>query len=311
MTCPHCSSDFSVYSFYTNPTEWSSADEQEIGLFTCENCGGEVTASKKDTTASCPYCDSRLTLAGRLSGKLRPDYILPFEIGLDNAVDLFKNHVKSKKLLPDAFKNHTHLLRCRRMYLPFFVFTTNVNVEYTLLQPTGDTYVVVTGSGQFSFTHLPVDACKSMPNFITEAIEPFNFERAMPFSPSYLTDCNAEICDESADDCIKFAAKRMIKTITNKLKKDYDEENSTYYFKNLKNLSLDNTEIKYVFFPVWTLSTKWNKKNYIFALNGQTGKIVSDLPCDIGKAVKVFWTRFVICLAIGLLLSSIIWVLLS
>ena len=35
--------------------------------------------------------------------------------------------------------------------------------------------------------------------------------------------------------------------------------------------------------PVWVLSTKWRGKNYIFAMNGQTGKMVGDLPIDKGR----------------------------
>ena len=310
MICPHCSSAFSVYSFYTDPAEWSGADEEDIGLFTCENCGGDVTAPKKDTTATCPYCESRLTLAGRLSGKKRPNYIVPFEIGLDKAVSLFKKHLGDKILLPDAFKNDRHLLKCRRIYLPFFVFNTEVTAEYKIMVPSGDSYTIVDSDGKFVFEHLPVDACKSMPNFITEAIEPFDFSRAMPFSPSYLTDCNAEIYDESSDACIKIATKRVIKAISSKLEKEYDGTNTPNIFHKFSSVTLKNTEVKYVFFPVWILTTRWRKKDYIFALNGQTGKIVSELPCDGGKAAKKFWGRFLLVFAIGLALSALIWLVL-
>lgn len=35
--------------------------------------------------------------------------------------------------------------------------------------------------------------------------------------------------------------------------------------------------------PVWMLSTKWNGKNYLFAMNGQTGRLIGDLPISKGK----------------------------
>ncbi len=310
MTCPSCASDFSVYSFYTNPSEWSGEEDNDLGLYVCDSCGGEVTASKKGTTATCPYCDSKLTLTGRLSGKKRPDYIVPFEIDLDKAASLFRKHLSDKELLPDAFKDEAHLLKCRRVYLPFFVFSTDVKVEYELLQPSGDSYIRVDGKGLFSFNHLPVDACKSMPNLITEAIEPFDFSKAMPFSPSYLTDCNAEIYDDSTDTCIKIATKRMAKGIMNKLKEYYNGINSPSLFGNVTRIALEDNDVKYAFFPVWILSTRWKKKNYIFALNGQTGKIVSQLPCDDGKAGMKFLKRFLLVFGIGLLASAILWFIL-
>ncbi len=40
--------------------------------------------------------------------------------------------------------------------------------------------------------------------------------------------------------------------------------------------------------PVWLLSTRWNGENYLFAMNGQTGKLVGDLPVD----KKRYWILF-------------------
>jgi len=46
--------------------------------------------------------------------------------------------------------------------------------------------------------------------------------------------------------------------------------------------------------PVWFLATSWNKENYLFAMNGQTGKLVGDLPLDKGAAAKWFLLTFII-----------------
>jgi len=36
------------------------------------------------------------------------------------------------------------------------------------------------------------------------------------------------------------------------------------------------------------LSTKWRGQDFLFAMNGQTGKLVGDLPTDRGR----FWGMF-------------------
>ena len=41
--------------------------------------------------------------------------------------------------------------------------------------------------------------------------------------------------------------------------------------------------VQYALMPVWMLSTKWKDKNFLFAMNGQTGKLIGDLPIDKGK----------------------------
>ena len=63
-------------------------------------------------------------------------------------------------------------------------------------------------------------------------------------------------------------------------------------------------EVKYGLFPVWFLNTKWNGKTYSFAMNGQTGKMVGDLPADKGA----FW-KYVVSrgLVIGVILYALMW----
>ena len=56
-----------------------------------------------------------------------------------------------------------------------------------------------------------------------------------------------------------------------------------------EKISLRRGEVKYALLPVWLLTTKWQGKNYLFAMNGQTGKMVGDLPADKTKLRLWFW----------------------
>ena len=40
--------------------------------------------------------------------------------------------------------------------------------------------------------------------------------------------------------------------------------------------------------PVWMLNTKWKGKDFLFAMNGQTGKLVGDLPVCWGRCRVLF-----------------------
>ena len=40
---------------------------------------------------------------------------------------------------------------------------------------------------------------------------------------------------------------------------------------------------------MWLLNTTWQGKKYIFAMNGQTGKFVGDLPVDKAASRRWFW----------------------
>ena len=46
--------------------------------------------------------------------------------------------------------------------------------------------------------------------------------------------------------------------------------------------------MRYAFLPVWVLNTKYKDQNYLFTMNGQTGKLVGDLPVSKGKFFGTF-----------------------
>ena len=53
------------------------------------------------------------------------------------------------------------------------------------------------------------------------------------------------------------------------------------------NIRLLNGKAKYALYPVWLLNTSWRGRKYTFAMNGQTGKFVGDLPID--KKARNLW----------------------
>ena len=73
-----------------------------------------------------------------------------------------------------------------------------------------------------------------------------------------------------------------------------------------EDIDVKFNETRYALLPVWVLNTSWNGNNYIFAMNGQTGKFVGDLPCDESLKKKISWgTGVAVAIAtfaVGLLL---------
>ena len=60
-----------------------------------------------------------------------------------------------------------------------------------------------------------------------------------------------------------------------------------------------NGSPKHVLYPVWLLNTTWRGKKFVFAMNGQTGKFVGDLPLD-----KQAYRRWLIGLGVAASLVS-------
>ena len=72
------------------------------------------------------------------------------------------------------------------------------------------------------------------------------------------------------------------------------------------DIRLKKGTISYALLPIWVLSTKYRDKSYTFAMNGQTGKFVGDLPFDKGKAVQISGGVFLAVFLITFLLAGLL-----
>ena len=76
------------------------------------------------------------------------------------------------------------------------------------------------------------------------------------------------------------------------------------------NVRLTPGKAQYAMLPVWTLHTKWQGKDYLFMMNGQTGKMVGALPTDEDKKSSFFRKDFLMAAAIsGVLIGSLAWMI--
>ena len=50
--------------------------------------------------------------------------------------------------------------------------------------------------------------------------------------------------------------------------------------------------------PVWLLSTKWEGQNFLFAMNGQTGKMIGNLPIAKGKQMLISILVFILSMLV-------------
>ena len=83
--------------------------------------------------------------------------------------------------------------------------------------------------------------------------------------------------------------------------------------KGYATVTTDNSSVqfhggkaKYALYPVWLLNTTWNGNKYTFAMNGQTGKFVGDLPVD--KAAARRW-KLILTAAFSAAVYAAAWLL--
>mgnify|MGYP000236631207 CR=1 FL=1 len=277
---------------------WGEMETGDLSSRTCTSCGAELVCGPETAATTCPYCGNPTVLGGQLSGKLKPEYIIPFRMDKKTAIENLKKYYKGKAFLPKAFKESNHIEEIQGVYVPFWLFEANASgsgqyeATTSSRHRSGD-YVITTTkhydvrrAGTTQFMGVPVDGSTKMPNGHMDAIEPYDYRAFQPFSTAYLPGYMADKYDEDADTCQARAHSRMRNSVSSELSASITGYNSVSTLS--ENISIDYTAKHYALLPVWMLHTKWQGKNYLFAMNGQTGKLVGDLPVDKRKVAAWF-----------------------
>ena len=337
MACPYCGSEFELETLVSfdndlkseiptdmkweteTGTEWTEGEADGLRSYVCNSCGGEVVADGTTGASSCPYCGNPVVMTAQFSGMLRPDLVIPFKLDKKAAKAALMKHYEGKKLLPKIFKDQNHIDEIKGVYVPFWLFDADADARIRFKASkyrswsdsqynyTETTYYAVTRGGNIGFERVPVDGSTKFDDKLMESIEPFDHSQAVDFHTAYLSGFLADKYDVNAEQSIERANERVKASTENMFRQTVTGYSSVE--TQSSNIQLSNGKAKYALYPVWLLNTTWNGQKYTFAMNGQTGKFVGDLPIDKAAANK--WT-FGITAAVGIaafIIQYLIWLL--
>ncbi len=269
------------------------ADAARMRAYNCTTCGAELMCDQSTAALNCPYCGNPTVIPSRFEGVDRPDYVIPFKIEKKQAVEALKNYYKGKHLLPGSFASSNHIEEIKGVYVPFWLYSGTVDAEaqYTARkehrEKRGDTEVIrtefyeVQRSGSLEYEKIPVDASKQMPDDLMDSIEPYDYSDLRKFTLEYMPGYLANRQDMSRKECRDRARTRAANSAQTALKETVKGYTSVSTDTHREGFRDDRVE--YGLFPVWLLSTKWDGKTFLFAMNGQSGRMVGDLPISSPK----------------------------
>ena len=273
-------------------------NEDGLHSYNCPSCGAELICDASTAATSCPYCGNPTIVPGQFSGTLKPDFVIPFKLDQKAAEATLKKHYKGRPFLPSAFTSQNHIEKIQGVYVPFWLYdgVADADAEFHATRSSshreGDYEVTVTRhfdvrrAGDIRFEKVPVDASSKMPDDHMDSIEPYDYQDLKTFSTAYLPGYLADRYDVSVQDCAKRADKRCENTALQELENTVTGYDSVSITRS--NIRLRRGKVSYALMPVYMLNTKWGGKDFLFAMNGQTGKMVGDLPISWGK----FWLTF-------------------
>ena len=101
---------------------------------------------------------------------------------------------------------------------------------------------------------------------------------AVDFQTAYLAGYLADKYDVDAEQSVQRANERIKKSTEDVFAAT--AQGFATLTPESTGIRLENSHVKYALLPVWLLNTTWNGQKYTFAMNGQTGKMIGDLPMD-------------------------------
>ena len=283
---------------FLDRANWNEQERAGLRTYTCSSCGAALTVDATTAVTECPYCGSTTVVPGALSDEARPQKLIPFKLDHDQAVAALSRYYQGKKFLPSAFASSNRIAHVQGVYVPFWLYDAGAQgqgayeAQRVRSYVSGDWQVTETAiysvrrAGSLRFSQVPADGSSKMPDTHMDAIEPFDYQELTDFSVGYLPGYAAERFDLSARDCQAHVAERMENSMREALRDSvtgYDAVTATS-----ETARVSWGQATYALLPVWLLHTQWNGTDYLFAMNGQTGRLIGDLPVD-GKKVTAWF----------------------
>ena len=113
MKCPYCDTEYEMETlaaydaelknepadnmkWKTESDNWQEGETDGLYTYVCRSCGGEIVGDETTAAMSCPYCDNPVVMMGQLSGTLKPDLVIPFNLDKKAAKVALQKHYGRK-----------------------------------------------------------------------------------------------------------------------------------------------------------------------------------------------------------------------
>lgn len=293
MSCEYCNSLFDPYSFDNKTKDAEEVRDFEATIFTCPQCGGEILSTDDAAAGFCSFCGASTILYSRISTEHRPDYIIPFQVTKDQCKESYSNLMKKAIYAPKELRDPEYIDGFRGIYMPYWAFHISQNGHFDIPAKKetrrGDyiytDHVSLSGDLNAYYKGLSYDASASFADNISEALAPYDVKPMQPFTPGFFSGFYADIANVPSSvyepDAMKVANNNTIKQIKKvPAFSKYSPEGASIS-SDILNSKLEAAD--YAMLPVWFMSYKNGDRVAYASVNGQTGKVVADIPIDIKK----------------------------
>ncbi|MEW9122720.1 MAG: TFIIB-type zinc ribbon-containing protein [Thermotaleaceae bacterium] len=315
LSCDSCGRKDNIEDF---PKEFISNifAEGETVEYHCKNCGAVIITDGDTTATTCSFCGAGVVLGDRLSGNMAPSKVIPFTISKEKAMQAFKAWCKNGLLTPKGFMTADRVKSITGIYVPFWLYDLNSKASIDALCTkvrsysrgeyiyTETSYYDVHRSADLNYIKVPVDASEKMKDELMDKLEPYDYSNLKDFNTPYLAGYIAEKYNYDDKQLFPRVKSRIENYVEDYIRSTTNEYSTTSYKR--KQIDTKPKHAYYTLLPLWMVCYDYKQSEYVFAMNGQTGKIVGKPPISYGKVAAWFAG---IASATFLVLKSAAWII--
>ncbi len=274
--------------------------------FQCEGCGAQMTFSAQQGALHCPYCDSAKITQKPEQRVLAPQWVLPFQMNQQAAVDVMRKWLGQGFWRPGDLASAAQVNHMTPVYVPYWVFRASTFTYWTAdsSQTPGwsrGKWYPMTGEHRDRHEGLLVPASGVLTIEETGAISPFPLAGSLPPPQVDLSWAAVE----------QFAVPRKYaRPIARQGIEALEAKNCRGYVpgscRNLKvNVVIEDMSSQAMLLPVWVMAYRYRDEVFRFLVNGVTGAATGKAPVS-GLKIAI-----AILLAAAVVAAIVIWLILS
>jgi hypothetical protein len=248
-------------------------------VFHCEGCGCEFLLPPSQISFTCVYCGSPHVVSWDSQEQLlAPDGILPHAFDQVRASKFLDEWMRSNRIRPE-----TECEPPRGVYLPLWTFDLGGEIDYV-----GETIdqddlqfgrkrpkmIRVNDSYPVQINDLPIPASRKLSAVFLRLIPSFELRGIRPYDPRYLASWPAEVYDIPMAEASLDARVQGL----SRYKRDLPSLLDPIKVISTSSAKMTVESFRLNLLPVWVTETQFEGRQHLVLINGQNGKVASDLP---------------------------------
>jgi DNA-directed RNA polymerase subunit RPC12/RpoP len=265
----------------------------------CASCAAESTLTSNVEAGRCPFCGTPFVATALSKRALKPHWLLPFRLGLEEARRRFREWVAGLWFAPNRLTRDARAGAIDGVYIPHWTFDAEATSHYTGLR--GDDYTETerytamengrpvthtrtvtrtrwspaTGTVFNRFDDVLVVASRSLPPAQADALLPWDLPALVPYRDEYLSGFRAESYQVGLGDGFAKAKTIMEAAIRDTVCRDIGGDHQQIQSLQTRH---DKTTFKHVLLPIWISSYRYGDRTYRFLVNARTGEVQGERP---------------------------------